>query len=346
MKDGKKNACKQISVIIPFRNEEKYLKKLINSLKEQSYPHDALEIIFVDGNSTDNSLLVINESIKDTDIKILVIENPQEIIPAAMNLGIEQSTGEYIVRLDAHAEYNIDYISSGIKIMEQKKELVSVGGYAHFRPSSQGSKAFVTCAVFISRLGTGSTSIRVNHFTKFEDKYVDTALYGIFRKRQLKEINGYNEELAVSQDIELFDRLKKEFKGKIWITNQMKIIYYFKPNTGMALFKRQFRISKWTFQRKTGIRIRHLLPLLSGIIGIFLILFKPLILVPVLFIYAVLTMYFYALETTNVKELLYLFYATYVFFMNHSGYFLGSLVSLANKCKQLLVRRRRLVYDK
>lgn len=322
-----------VSIVIPIRNEEKYLKGLFESLKRQNYSHELLEIIFVDGNSEDKTIETIKELEKGIDITIKIIKNLKRIIPISMNLGIKEASGKYIVRMDAHAEYNSEYIMEGIKLLEEKEELVSVGGYLFIFPSENTIKSKITSKVFGSFLGTGNSSLRVNGLTIFKEGYNDTALYGIFRRLQLEKVNGYNEKLEVAQDIELFDRLKKTFNGKIWLTNKMKIKYYFKPKNGKELFKRQLRISLWTFKRNNGVRIRHIIPLVTGMLGIILLLFRIKILLLLMLLYILICIYFYAREIDSKKEVIYFPYAVYVYFINHLGYFLGTTISLIQNTK-------------
>lgn len=317
-----------VSIVVPVRNEEKYIDKLIDSIKNQNYSLEKLEIIFVDGNSEDKTIKVIEEN-KKNNLNIRIIKNPLKIIPISMNLGIKEAKGKYIVRLDAHATYNSEYISSAIKTLEEKKEIVSVGGYAYFFPIDRSIKSFVCTKVFASYFATGN-KLRVNSKTNLVSKYYDTAVYGAFRKKELDMVNGYNEKLAVAQDIELYDRLKKLNNGKIYVNANMKINYFFKAKTGLDLFKRQYRISSWILKRKQGLRIRHLCPIFAGILGLIILFINPKIILFFFAIYTILCSYFYLIETRNIKERVYVFYAIYAFFMNHFGYFCGTTKSIIN----------------
>ena len=99
-----------ISVICPIYNEEKYIAKCIESILEQDYPKDALEVIFVDGMSTDRTRGIVAEYAKTYPF-IRMVDNPDRIVPPAMNIGIRLAKGEIIIRLDAHAIFPSDYFS-------------------------------------------------------------------------------------------------------------------------------------------------------------------------------------------------------------------------------------------
>ena len=99
-----------ISIIIPCRNEEKYIGKCLDSLIRQDFPKDRLEVLVMDGMSEDGTRKIIETySQKWSFIKLL--NNPRKITPSALNIGIKKSKGEIIIRMDSHSTYKKDYIS-------------------------------------------------------------------------------------------------------------------------------------------------------------------------------------------------------------------------------------------
>lgn len=99
-----------LSVICPLYNEEKYIAKCIESVVSQDYPKDDLEVIFVDGMSTDNTRKIVASYIEKYPF-IKMMDNPHKIVPYAMNIGIKASNGGIIIRLDAHTLYQSNYFS-------------------------------------------------------------------------------------------------------------------------------------------------------------------------------------------------------------------------------------------
>ena len=89
---------KKLSVIVPIYNTEKYLRECLESVKNQTYTN--LEIICIDGSSTDNSLQVIEDFVqKDSRFK-LVKSKPLEISDIR-NIGLDNATGDYITFVDS-----------------------------------------------------------------------------------------------------------------------------------------------------------------------------------------------------------------------------------------------------
>src|SRR5687768_12735287 len=116
-----------ISIIIPCRNEEKYIGRCLDSILGEGTPHDQLEVLVCDGMSTDNSRNVILEYAGRFDF-IKLIENREQTTPFALNLGIRTSKGEFVLILGAHAELIPGYLVNGSKILSQFPEAGCAGG--------------------------------------------------------------------------------------------------------------------------------------------------------------------------------------------------------------------------
>ena len=112
-----------MSIIIPVYNEILYVDNLYESIVEQTWDLSRIELIFVDGGSTDGTvdrLKALAEDFRQRsnggDAKVL--DNPNRIVPHALNIGVTESSGAIIVRLDAHCEYASDYLETIVKTLE------------------------------------------------------------------------------------------------------------------------------------------------------------------------------------------------------------------------------------
>lgn len=88
----------QISVILPFFNSEKTLKRAITSIQEQTATN--FECILIDNNSTDNSVNIAQKTI-DGDSRFILVKEEKQGVVNASNRGWEESYGEFIVRMDS-----------------------------------------------------------------------------------------------------------------------------------------------------------------------------------------------------------------------------------------------------
>ena len=104
----------EISIIVPVYNVEKYLKRCIDSILNQSFTD--FELILVDDGSTDNSGEIIDEyAIKDERIKVIHKENGG--LSSARNVGIEYSKGNYIAFVDSDDYINKNMYKFYIKML-------------------------------------------------------------------------------------------------------------------------------------------------------------------------------------------------------------------------------------
>ncbi len=212
------NNALTVSVIMPVYNESKYIDKCIQSLLCQDYEKKDMEWIFVDGDSSDDTVLRIRNYEKNYPQLIRIIYNPKRIVPCAMNLGIENSKGKYIIRLDAHAEYASDYISKCVHHLDCS-DAQNVGGVAETKANGFVGKCIAK--VLSSKFGVGNSIFR----TGGKDGYVDTVPFGAFRREVFSMYGGYDERLIRNQDNEMNYRIRKN-GGKILLCNDIHLSYY------------------------------------------------------------------------------------------------------------------------
>jgi len=117
-----------ISVIIPFRNEEENLLRSVKSITEQSLDKTRYEVIYVDDNSDDNSLHVLEEVKKESNIKILKSSFSAEERAhkkKALNYAIENSNGEIIITTDADCTHGKDWLKIMTDMFDEQTGFVS-----------------------------------------------------------------------------------------------------------------------------------------------------------------------------------------------------------------------------
>lgn len=110
-----------ISVIIPVYNGEKYIKRCINSLINQTYKN--IEIIIINDGSKDNSINIIKE-ISEKDKRIIIIDKENQGVSIARNAGIEKASGDYIMFVDVDDWVKTNMIEQMYKVI--KKENVDI----------------------------------------------------------------------------------------------------------------------------------------------------------------------------------------------------------------------------
>jgi len=92
---------KTISIVTPIFNSIRTLDSYMKAIISQGYPHEAIEIIFADGGSTDGTIELVNEFIEKYDIKISIINNPLRTGEAGKAVGVKHAVNEIICLLDS-----------------------------------------------------------------------------------------------------------------------------------------------------------------------------------------------------------------------------------------------------
>ena len=125
-----------VSVIVPCFNEQATIRKLLASLRAQTYPLERMEVVISDGLSTDNTREAIESFSKEQPIlSIRVVENRAISIPSGVNLAIRESRGEIIVRLDAHSMPIPEYVERCV-LAHQSGMGDNVGGVWDIQPGA------------------------------------------------------------------------------------------------------------------------------------------------------------------------------------------------------------------
>lgn len=121
----------KVSVIIPFYNEEQYIEECLKSAMNQR--EDNIEIICVNDGSADNSINIVRAYAKD-DSRIHIINQENQGLSSARNVGISQARGEYLCFLDADDRLRTDAVSElYVGAVEQKADIVAFDGVCFFQ---------------------------------------------------------------------------------------------------------------------------------------------------------------------------------------------------------------------
>ena len=116
----------KVSVIVPYFNEEKYIRKNVESLLSQSYPSDLCQIILINDGSTDNTPLILGEY-KFPDHFEVIHHKTNLSCAAARNSGLSRARGEIIIFLGGDVEVPSNYVQSHVKI-HKHPEIAGVVG--------------------------------------------------------------------------------------------------------------------------------------------------------------------------------------------------------------------------
>ena len=226
-----------VTLIMPVRNEARFIEKSLVSVLRQDYPADRLEIIIADGNSTDSTRKIIGELKQNAPISIEVVDNPKQIAPTGLNLAVARAHGEIIVRVDGHCEIEPDYVKNCVDLLLSGKA-DGVGG-----PIETIGEDLLSDAVAMamsSSFGVGGSAFRT---VDDREMYTDTVAFPGYTRAILEEAGPFNEELVRNQDDEYNYRIRK-LGGRILLSPAIRSRYYSRSSL-KSLWRQYFQYGYW-----------------------------------------------------------------------------------------------------
>lgn len=213
-----------VTVLMPVRNEGDHIASSVAAVTAQVLADADLELLVIDGDSTDRTPDVAAEAITAAGGAIAptsrVLHNPGRIVPSSMNIGLAAATGAVIVRVDGHCDIPSDYVQRCLDLLDEHPEADCVGGA--LETVGQGWVARGIAAAQSSVAGVGNATFRTGSRTGC---YVDTLAFGAYRRDVFARIGTFDEELVRNQDDELNFRLTQA-GGKLWLDPTLVVRYH------------------------------------------------------------------------------------------------------------------------
>ncbi len=245
-----------VSIVIPCRNEEKYIEKCITSLLNSNYPKELVTIMVCDGMSTDNTRAIISQLSK-INTNVVLIDNVKQTTPFALNLGLKKATADIKIILGAHSEVDPNFISENIKVLKISDEIGCSGGVLENVYENETSE--IIGLAMSSSFGVGNAHFRTGN----KNGYVDTVAFGAYKKEVFEDVGYFDESLTRNQDDEFNYRLIKH-NYKIYLSQKIKCKYYVRGSFD-KLFKQYYQYGYWKVfvnkKHKTVTTVRQLIPL-------------------------------------------------------------------------------------
>lgn len=246
-----------VSITIPMHNEVANIRRCVESILEQTYPTERLEVVVVDGISDDGSRDILEQLSREYE-NVHFHDNPLRITPRALNIGIQKSSGDVIIILGAHTRINPDFIERNIRLMLERGEVCTGGTQINV------GDTWLQQAIGI---GMGSPFGIPTAPYRFEKKqrYVDTVVYAAYRREVLAEVGLFEEDIHIAEDAELNWRIRQA-NHKILFSPEIISYYYPRPSFP-KLFKQFFNYGLMRVnvvkKHPDAFRILHLAPALA-----------------------------------------------------------------------------------
>ncbi len=324
----------KLSVICPIYNEEKHIAACLDSILRQDFPKEELEVLLVDGMSTDRTREIVQQYTAQYPF-IFLLDNPKRIVPTGLNIGIRVAQGEVIIRLDAHAIYPDNYFSALVdKLFALNAD--NVGGLCRTLPAKDTPMCEAIAAALSSPFGMGDSHFRIGTNKEMQ---VDTVPFGCFRREVFDKIGYFDEELVRNQDDEFNGRIIK-FGGHIYLIPSVVIDYYGRDSIGkVSKMFYQYGLFKPLVNKKLGnpASVRQFFPfffVLGLIIGLILSLvstFFRILYIAVLALYIFLAAYYSIRQVKGLKKIFLLIGTFFVIHVSYGWGYLRGMIKLLLK---------------
>lgn len=214
-----------VTILVPCLQEKNFIRACLASALSFELPEETtiLEILALDGGSTDGTREIIAEMAKD-DSRIRLLDNPGRIQATALNIGIRECRGDYILRLDAHSSYPPDYLALSLDTAV-RKGCDNAGGMFATQRRGDTYQARLVQALITHSFGVGDAGFR----TDAAEGKADTVPYGCFRRELFDRVGFFDERLVRAQDYEMNRRIIAA-GGEIWRNPRIQVRYFPQPD--------------------------------------------------------------------------------------------------------------------
>lgn len=219
-----------IDIVIPILNEHASIGRCLDQVLNQDYPADLVRVVVIDNGSTDGTVEIAQNRAM-TDHRLLVVADAvRRTVPEALNLAVDYGTGELIARVDAHGYPERDFLRSAVAVLASAgPDVACVGG----RAIQHGQSPFGQAAAMArsSRFGVGAS----HYAGAAQREYVDHVGWGIYRRKALLAVDGFDPSMVAGEDEEINWRLRRA-GGRILLDSSIRF-HYFGRDTFCSSFR-------------------------------------------------------------------------------------------------------------
>jgi succinoglycan biosynthesis protein ExoA len=224
-----------VSILMPVRNEGAFIRHSLGAVAHQTYPQHCLDILVIDGMSTDKTRAIVRKLRADHP-HVRLLNNPGQIVSTGLNIGVREATGAIIVRVDGHTVIAPEYVAACVQALATTGA-ANVGG----RMVGVASTPFGEAVVLATSSPFGIGNARFHYATTQED--VDTVYLGAWPREVFTRLGGFDETMVRNQDDEFNYRLRAA-GGRIVLTPTIQSHYQVR-STPRALWRQYVQYGYW-----------------------------------------------------------------------------------------------------
>jgi succinoglycan biosynthesis protein ExoA len=218
-----------VSLVIPIRNERAHIDRCLRSVTVQSYPRHLLEIIVVDGDSTDGTRDLLQAWVSRDD-RIRLLDNSRRGMVPGLNIGIAASSGVYVGCVSGHSELPAEYVARCVALLERHGAW-GVGAGIERRSLTPTQRAIGRAQSH--PFGVGGAV----HNYGVRSGWAEAIFPGFWPRWVFERVGDFDERMAFNEDNELSHRITRA-GGRLWYEPSVRVGYF--PRSSLRALARQY----------------------------------------------------------------------------------------------------------
>lgn len=229
-----------VSLCMIAYNEANAIDGLFKDISLQEYPHEKIEVVFVDSMSTDATHDKMEE-FKNTDygfldVKIVRCEKHNQAY--SWNAALKTATGDLIIRVDAHARIPNNFVSRNVYNIRRGENVVGGG-----RPNISSNVSSWKLTLLAAEDSLFGSSIAGYRRPASEKEYMDSLFHAAYKREVIRKVGGFNEDLGRTEDNEFHYRIRQA--GYKLCCCPDIISYQHSRNTLKNMVRQKYANGKW-----------------------------------------------------------------------------------------------------
>jgi glycosyltransferase involved in cell wall biosynthesis len=193
----------RIAFGVCVKNNERTIKTAIDSILNQKYPRELMQLIIVDGCSTDRTLPMIENMTSEIDMSVEIFSDQGKGLGAARQMVVDNAKGDYIIFVDGDVELQEDFVQEQADFMEKNPKTAAAVGRYMFKEGNLLSTVWCLANHISSFLGNDAT---------------------IYRSEVLRQVGGFDKKMRGTEDKDVILRIRK--KGWAFSVNEKAEFYH------------------------------------------------------------------------------------------------------------------------
>lgn len=269
-----------ITIVMPVRNEERFIADTIGQLLSQDYPTDRFEIIVADGMSDDATRAIVTEIAKNHP-QVRLLDNPGRRSSAGRNVGFKNGRGDIFLVVDGHCYIPDTQLLNNTVACFEKSGADCLGRPQPLDPPGLTAFQKAVALARASKLGHGGDSLIFGQYEGFASPVSNGATY---RKEVLDKVGYVDETFDACEDVEFNYRVAQA--GCTCYTSPGLTVRYYPRENLRGLMRQMLRYGmgrrRFTRKHPKALTLNQLIPagfviglILLAVSGLWTLVFGP-----------------------------------------------------------------------